>query len=151
MDGKILEYNINGKNIKIENLASGLKVFIVLRLLYENGYISRESLLIIDEPETHLHPKWQLDCAELLTLFVKELEANILLISHSPYFIEAIEVFSEHYKIEHKTNFYLATKKEPHLVVFENVTQQLENVYKLLSFPFDKLEEIREWDMMNGN
>lgn len=151
MDGKILEYNINGKNIKIENLASGLKVFIVLRLLYENGYISRESLLIIDEPETHLHPKWQLDCAELLTLFVKELEANILLISHSPYFIEAIEVFSEHYKIEHKTNFYLATKKEPHLVVFENVTQQLENVYKLLSFPFDKLEEIRERDMMNGN
>lgn len=105
IDGKILEYNINGKNIKIENLASGLKVFIVLRLLYENGYISRESLLIIDEPETHLHPKWQLDCAELLTLFVKELEANILLISHSPYFIEAIEVFSEHYKIEHKTNF----------------------------------------------
>ncbi len=54
MDGKILEYNINGKNMKIENLASGLKVFIVLRLLYENGYISRESLLIIDEPETHL-------------------------------------------------------------------------------------------------
>lgn len=76
IDGKILEYNINGKNIKIENLASGLKVFIVLRLLYENGYISRESLLIIDEPETHLHPKWQLDCAELLTLFVKELEAK---------------------------------------------------------------------------
>ena len=56
--------------------------------------MNAKSLLIIDEPEVHLHPEWQVKFAEILTLLQKEIDIHILLTTHSPYFLQAIDVFS---------------------------------------------------------
>ncbi|NSW92527.1 MAG: AAA family ATPase [Firmicutes bacterium] len=136
-------YIINGKKLNIENLATGLKIFSQIKLLFDNGYINRDSIFIIDEPEVHLHPKWQILLAELLVLFVKEVGANIVLTSHSPYFIEAIDVYSDHYGLKSKTDFYLATKNDNDMATFENVNTSLNKVYELLAFPFEVLQDVK--------
>lgn len=45
----------------------------------------------MDEPETHLHPKWQNLFAEIMLLLVKELGCHVLLTTHSPNFMLALE------------------------------------------------------------
>lgn len=141
--GGRFSYLINGKKLKIENLATGLKAFSILKLLFDNGYISSDTLLIIDEPEVHLHPQWQIILAELITLFIRELGANIVLTSHSPYFIEAIDTYSDAYEIKDMTNFYLTLKTNNNTSTFENVNSSLAKVYNLLSYPFDILQKVK--------
>lgn len=114
-----------------------------MKLLFDNGYISSDTLLIIDEPEVHLHPQWQIILAELITLFIRELGANIVLTSHSPYFIEAIDTYSDAYEIKDMTNFYLTLKTNNNTSTFENVNSSLAKVYNLLSYPFDILQKVK--------
>lgn len=135
-------YLINGKRLNIENLATGLKAFSVLKILFDNGYINSDSLLIIDEPEVHLHPKWQIILAELVVLLATEIGINILLTSHSPYFIEAIEVFSKKYRFKENTKFYLAMHEDNEYSVIADVSNDLQKTYKMLSEPFQQLENI---------
>ncbi len=94
-------------NFNMENTSNGIKMFGFLQILIINGTIKRNSVLILDEPEVHLHPKWQLEYAKILVELVKN-GVKILVTSHSPYMIEALKRYSELEKVEDKTNFYLA-------------------------------------------
>ena len=58
----------NGQSIPLSQAASGLKCFAVLERLYANGSLNEDSLLIVDEPEVHLHPKWIVEYARVLVL-----------------------------------------------------------------------------------
>ncbi len=98
-------------NIKIENTATGIKNFGLILLLLKQGYIHEKMILILDEPEVHLHPKWQLKMAEIIIMLVK-MGVTVLVSSHSPYMIEALKRISEKERIEEKTNFYLAENGE---------------------------------------
>ena len=80
--------------IRLENLATGIKTFVLLLLLIEKGYIAKNTLLVLDEPEVHLHPKWQLEYARIIVELVKN-NINILVATHSPYMIEMLEVLSK--------------------------------------------------------
>lgn len=53
------------RNIEIKNTASNIKIFGLLQILFVNQFISKNSILIFDELENHLHPKWQLKLAEI--------------------------------------------------------------------------------------
>lgn len=127
---------------ELKNVASGIKSFGLLQLLLKSGFFHHRSLLIIDEPEVHLHPTWQVEYARILVQLSKYFEANILLNSHSPYFIEAVKVFSDKEGIQAQTNFYLASKsKDGFTSTIENVTDSLEVIFEKLSEPFQWLEE----------
>lgn len=49
----------HGKTVKVRsiNVASGIKMFGLIQLLFEVEEINENRMLIIDEPENHLHPK----------------------------------------------------------------------------------------------
>jgi len=47
------------------------------------GVLKRGDVLIIEEPETHLHPDKQVKVAELLAMLVNRLELNVLATTHS--------------------------------------------------------------------
>ena len=98
--------------------------------------------MILDEPEIHLHPEWQIIFAEIIVLLQKEFNMHILINTHSPYFVEAIEVFVEKYGIKDKTNFYLSELNNNESV-FKNVTKETEKIYKQLAAPFQTLENLR--------
>lgn len=93
--------------INTSNLATGIKSFATIQLLLENNWLNKECLLIIDEPEVHLHPEWQVKFAEVLVLLNKYLNVNIYLNTHSTYIIEAFQVLSDNYEIEEDVNYYM--------------------------------------------
>lgn len=130
-------YSKNEKAISIKNTASGIKSFGILQLLLENDILNQNSILIIDEPENHLHPKWQLKYAKVLVTLAKN-GVKILIASHSPYMIEAIKRYSDLENLEDSTNFYLA---ENSIIEPRN---RLEDIFKTLEEPF---EIFRQMDM----
>jgi len=135
---------VNGQqqDVKLNNVATGIRSFGIIQMLMDIGALHERSLLIIDEPEVHLHPKWQVAYAEILVSLVKELNITILLNSHSPYFIEAIKVYSDQNKIGEKTKFYLSSKEESNLTsTIEDVTNNLDRIFDKLAEPFALLDE----------
>ena len=130
-------YSKNEKAISIKNTASGIKSFGILQLLLENDILNQNSILIIDEPENHLHPKWQLKYAKVLVTLAKN-GVKILIASHSPYMIEAIKRYSDLENLEESTNFYLAENS-----IIES-RDRLEDIFKTLDEPS---EIFRQMDM----
>ena len=129
------------KNIKVRsvNTASGIKSFGMIQLLLQSNILDDRSLLIIDEPENHLHPKWQVEYARLIVELVKN-EINVLISSHSPYMIQAIKYFSDKYEIKEKVSFYLAEADEKEsLSEINNVTDDLNKIFIKLAEPLQEL------------
>lgn len=125
--------------LSAENISTGLKTFIILKRLLYTGYLEENGLLILDEPEVHLHPQWQILFAEIIVLLQKEFGMHILLTTHSPYFLRAIEVYSAKYQIADKCKYYLADIKNGD-AFFEDVTTQTNKIYKKLVLPFENLQ-----------
>lgn len=125
--------------LSAENISTGLKTFIILKRLLYTEYLEENGLLILDEPEVHLHPQWQILFAEIIVLLQKEFGMHILLTTHSPYFLRAIEVYSAKYHIADKCKYYLADIKNGD-AFFEDVTTQTNKIYKKLVLPFENLQ-----------
>lgn len=136
-DKKDFVYRKDNKVISIKNTASGIKSFGIVQLLILNGVINSNSILILDEPENHLHPKWQLKFAKILTEIAKN-NIYILVTSHSPYMIEALKRYSENTELKEKTNFYLAENK------FINNEDRLGDIFSILSEPFEVFRRMDE-------
>lgn len=100
------EYVHSDYSLNISNLATGTKLFAIMKTLIDKGAIDDNTVLILDEPESHLHPEWQNIFAELLVLLVKDVNCRILLTTHSPNFLLAIEAFMYKHSIVDKCNFY---------------------------------------------
>lgn len=129
--------------MKMCNVSTGLKSFIILKTILSNGLLSDKGLLILDEPEIHLHPEWQILFAEIIVLLQKEFNLHILINSHSPYFIDAIDVYSKKYGIKDDVRFYLTEKVDIFSVNIADYSKNLEPIYKLLTRPLQKLEKER--------
>ena len=108
-----------------------------------NETIQQNGTIILDEPEIHLHPEWQLIFAELIVLLQKEFEMHILLNTHSPYFLEAIEVYSDFHGVADKCKYYLAENIDENNSVITDTTDNTEPIYKKLARPFQELENVR--------
>ena len=132
-------------SLDMVNLSTGIKSFSILRRLLQNGSIDENGIIILDEPEIHLHPEWQLKFAEIIVLVQKEFETNILLNTHSPYFLNAIEVYSQRYGIEGKCAYYLANEVDNETNI-ENVTNNTEKIYEKLARPLQDLENMEYGD-----
>ena len=138
-----VRYKKNDREINIKNTAVGIKSFGLIQLLLKNNRLNNRTLLIIDEPEVHLHPTWQVKYAEILVRLSKEFEIPMVLTSHSPYFIEALESYSKKYKYESSTNFYFAEKNEGgSSSKITDVNNNLSQIYSSISEASYKLRNI---------
>lgn len=139
-----INYTLDGSqhSIKVKNLSTGLKSFVILKTLLLNGSITQNSTIILDEPEIHLHPEWQLTFAQVIVLIQKEFNLNILLTTHSPYFLRAIQIFSDKYDIIDKNKYYLA-ENNGNIANINDVTDNIESIYEKLSRPLQTLEDLR--------
>lgn len=129
------------KTLSFSNISDGLKTFILLKELILNRTLKDNGTIIFDEPEIHLHPEWQIKLAELIVLIQKEYGMHIVLTTHSPYFLYALEVFSTKYEVSEKTNYYYTQRKHGKITV-ENIGKNLEIIYSALNKPFQSIEDL---------
>jgi predicted ATPase len=128
----------DGEAYPIQSVATGIQAFVIIQRLLELGLAEPKRLLILDEPEVHMHPKWQLEYAKLLVSMVDELGMNVLMTTHSPVFVEAME-FVGRKKLGEKCHFYLSERTADGPVVMRDVTDDPEPIYKQLALPLMQL------------
>lgn len=134
--------------LSVSNLSTGLKTFVILKTLLENGVIETNGTIILDEPEIHLHPEWQLLFAEIIVLLNKEFGLNILLNTHSPYFLRAIQVYSAKYERGDVCKYYLSELDEKGKAYMTDVTNNVDKIFAKLAEPLQTLEDER-WKIEN--
>lgn len=103
-------YVDEGASLSVKNLATGSKMFFMIKKLLLNGLIDNNTMLILDEPESHLHPEWINKFAEILVLLVENIKVNVLLTTHSPNLMLALNVYARKMQLADKAHFYLAEK-----------------------------------------
>ena len=121
-------------------MSTGLKSFALIKRLLEVGAIKEKDVLILDEPEVHLHPEWQLLYAKLIVLLQRDL--SMIITTHSPYFLDAIDVFSTKYNGSIKPHYYLA-ENVGNTSLLHDVSDNIDAIYKKLSDPMQMLENLR--------
>lgn len=137
--------SVNGQ-IYIPNVASGAKSMALIARAIENGWIRERDLLIIDEPESNLHPEWQVRFAEWLVELSDKLGLRLLLNTHSPYFLRAIERFCGRESMIGKLHVYLMEQDRgadgTALPTFSahDVTDDIGQVYRAMAKPFEEIE-----------
>lgn len=124
-------YVNEGIDLKTSNLATGSKMFSIIKLLLAKGEITEKTLLVLDEPEAHLHPKWQNLFAEIIVLLAKEVGCHILLTTHSPNFMLGLEANMRKYEAMDICNFYQTKHIENSpFVDYKCVNDSLEDIYE---------------------
>lgn len=134
--------NIGKRLLEFSNVSSGMKTFAIIKTLLQNGSLEENGVIILDEPEVHLHPEWQVVFAEIIVLIQKEFNMHILINTHSPYFLNAIEVYAEKHSILDKCKYYKAINEGSYSII-EDCTENIDKIYRQLSKPFQDLENER--------
>lgn len=130
----------NEKPTLVENLSQGMRSLLLLRRMLQKGILSDSDVLVLDEPEIHLHPAWQLVYARAIAILRRELNLTILVTTHSPYFLKALQVYSEMEKISGATLFYLSRCDPSNgMCTFDECTKNLNDAFKSLYEPFARL------------
>ncbi len=133
--------------ISMTDTSTGIKMFGCLQLLIRNHTLRKNSILILDEPEVHIHPKWQLKYAQIIIGLVKH-GIRVLLSSHSPYMIEALVRYAGKDNIPNM-QLYL-TEMQDEYAITQNVTNDIGKIFRKLSEPFDEFEQMDVEDVING-
>lgn len=131
----------NDMSILPLNTVSGIKSFGVLQMLLEGGFIDASRPLIWDEPENHLHPEWQVEFAKVIVQIYKS-GVPVVITTHSPYFLQAIRYYSAKEKVEDFVSYYMAQPTDGNLVEMEEVTKDLNRVFKKLAAPLTEIMNV---------
>lgn len=134
--------SVKGKKLNLSNLSAGLKSFVIIKMLLENGTLKERDVLILDEPEIHLHPEWQLIYAELIVLLQKAFDLTIVLTTHSQHFLEALQFFSEKYGRTDYCTYYLSQQSERGCVI-QDVSSDIRQIYSQMVDPSILLDKMR--------
>jgi len=130
-------YVDDNAKLNVQNLATGSKLFFIIKMLLLNGNLNDETVLILDEPESHLHPEWINKFAEILVLLIRELKLCIMLTTHSPNLLLALEFYVKAYGIKKQAHFYLArpVAEEDWASCLECIDDNINKGYAHLSLP----------------
>jgi predicted ATP-dependent endonuclease of OLD family len=149
----------NLQTISLNQLGSGYEmIFSLIFSYYLSKKENKKLIVLIDEPELHLHPKLQLDFIELLLEFSKD--SQIILTTHSPLFIkQAMRNINVQVKILTKTensvkvaNPQLAvlpyvSSNEVNFIAFKLAVEEYHNeLYEQLKLIKGEEKKIKQFD-----
>ena len=107
--------------VSLATIATGAKLFTIIKMLLENGSLKRDGLLILDEPEAHLHPSWINVLACLIVALHKELKITTLMTTQSEYMVYAIDSAIQEAGVCDVSAFYHPMEQEDGMCVFSEV------------------------------
>lgn len=126
----------NGTNVFVSNAASGEKILGIFQQLALKGMFGPDKILILDEPENHLHPEWLAVLAEVLVKLAVA-KCPILITSHSPDLLQAIRFYAKRHDLS-QLKMYLANP-ETHMLedktgkeyeIFQNLADPINEIFK---------------------
>ena len=137
----------DGLDISVDEVATGMKTFAYILRLLQNGYIDSSTLLIIDEPEAHLHPQWIVKFAKVLVLIRKLLGAKVMVASHDPDMVAAINTMAEAEGLSEVTNFYQAVRNpEETRYAYINSGNDISSIFECFNVALDRIDGYRSID-----
>lgn len=132
---------MDGIDIPVEDTATGMKTFAYMLRLLENGYLTDKSILIIDEPEVHLHPQWIVEFARILVALNKEVGTKILLASHNPDMVAALKSIADANEMQHAVRFYLGKLNiESNRFIFEDQDNSINNIFESFNIALERIK-----------
>lgn len=145
-------YIENGIPFDFRNISAGLKSFAIIERLLETGVLKKKDVLILDEPEIHLHSEWQIIYAELIVILQKTFDLTILLVTHSFQFLESLNFFMKKYGIWDKGNYYMPESNEKGIMMksFDNNSDELKRNLSTGTFKIADLEFEFDMEQQNG-
>lgn len=115
--GDINYIDNNGTSVPLSLTAMGISNIGLIELLLRNNVVKKGSFLIMDEPEVHLHPKWQVALARSLYKIAQG-GATIVIATHSLDLLKAFQVIMD----EHSDENIVSVNKMP----FDNKFAELD-------------------------
>lgn len=131
----------DGLKVNLLDCATGIKAFAVLQLLIKNGFLNNKTLLIIDEPEAHLHPQWIVEYARLVVLLNKELGVKFFIATHNPDMISALKYISEKEAVTRELNFYLAERNSDFSYVYKSLGTDIDEIFGSFNIALDRINQ----------
>ena len=138
IDGKLeidsnknINYIYKDKIFPISLTAMGVTNIGIIDMLIRNNSINKGSFLIIDEPEVHLHPEWQVEFVKILYEIAKA-GANVIITSHSIDIVKAVELLIKNDKEN------IAINKMPYSKEFakKSLEEKIDEILDDLGSPF---------------
>ena len=148
-DDKLYYERKDGKlSLPLDKLATGMKTFAYLFQLLKNGCLNDKTVLMVDEPEVHLHPQWVVQYAHIVVLLHKMLGVKIVLASHNPDFVAAIHAISKKEKVADKTNFYLSKKIDgsSYEYDFEPLGNNINPIFESFNLALTRIQQYGDTD-----
>lgn len=132
----------DGKEFNLMEVATGVKSFSILQMLLNNGSLNGNTLLILDEPEAHLHPQWIVEYGRFLVYLNEHVGVKLLVASHNPDMVSALKYITEKEGSPEVLNFYLAEQKPgTYLYNYKHLGVEIEEIFSSYNKSFDKLNE----------
>ena len=133
----------DGKTFDLNEVATGIKAFSIIQLLLKNGHIDNRTLLIIDEPESHLHPQWIVEYAHMIVLLHKHIGVKFFLASHNPDMVSTIRYIAEKEEVLDNVNYYLAEKAEgeTYLYNYTPLGSDISPIFKSFNIAIDRISQ----------
>lgn len=141
---KRFSYNraIDKLTIYLTESATGIKAFGILQLLLTEGLLNEKTLLILDEPEAHLHPQWIVEYARIIVMLNKDLGVRFMIASHNPDMVSALRYISEKENTLQNLRFYLAEKTEDREQYnYKNLETDIEPVFQTFNIALDRINQ----------
>lgn len=132
----------DGAIFNLLDVATGIKSFSIIQLLLKNGHLNNKTLLIIDEPESNLHPQWIIEYARVIVMLNKHFGVKFFLASHNPDMVSAIRYISEKEGILENVNFYLAKKQKDSFVYdYEFLDKNIDPIFESFNIAIDRINQ----------
>lgn len=143
LNNELSFYREDGEVFDLAEVATGIKAFSIIQLLLKNGHIDNRTLLIIDEPESHLHPQWIVEYARMIVLLHKHIGVKFFLASHNPDMVSAIRYIAEKEEVLDNVNYYLAEKAEgeTYLYNYTPLGSDISPIFKSFNIAIDRISQ----------
>jgi len=139
-----LKYKRNdGKEFDLFESATGIKSFSIIQILLNNGFIDKNTLLIIDEPEAHLHPQWIVEYARMIVLLHKHIGTKFFIASHSTDFVSAIKYIATKEECLSSLSYYLSEEdaERPFTYNYRSLGQDIEPIFESFNKSFELIDK----------
>lgn len=119
--------------------ATGVKAFSLLQLLLSSWKLDEGTVLILDEPESNLHPEWIVEYARAVVLLHKNFGVRFLISTHSTDFVAGLQAIAKKESVESNVRFYLAEHKESGLYEFCPQGFDISKIFDSFNMSLDKI------------